>query len=129
MDQPRRTPQRSRLFRQTPPSTAPATAAGSQGDLPTLASVEQVGRGRHLQADGIARLRFRSMSLHHRLPRLLPHSLHRPLHRFIHERTGFSWGPWGYFGCRSCDREWLAEHPEDRDTYDEKTGQWVVRSG
>lgn len=26
-------------------------------------------------------------------------------------------GPWGYFGCRACDKEWLDEHPlTSRDT-------------
>jgi len=30
----------------------------------------------------------------------------------------------GYFGCRVCDREWLEDHPEDRETYDEEAGKW-----
>ena len=59
------------------------------------------------------------MWLHHRLPRLLPHSLHRPLHKFIHERTGWPWGPWRYFGCRVCDEEWAEEHPEEREYFAE----------
>jgi hypothetical protein len=52
------------------------------------------------------------------LPRLLPHRLHRPLHKFMHERFSWAYGPWGYFGCRVCDEEWLAEHPEDAETFD-----------
>jgi antitoxin (DNA-binding transcriptional repressor) of toxin-antitoxin stability system len=59
-----------------------------------------------------------------RLPRLLPHRLHRPLHKLMHERLGRSYGPWGYFGCRACDEEWLREHPEDRKYYDEQAGKW-----
>jgi hypothetical protein len=55
------------------------------------------------------------MWLHQRLPRLLPHNLHRPLHKFIHEWTGWPWGPWGYFGCRSCDEEWAESDPEPQD--------------
>jgi hypothetical protein len=49
------------------------------------------------------------------MPRLLPHALHRRLHNFAHERFGWPYGPWGYFGCRACDEEWIAEHPEDRE--------------
>jgi len=61
----------------------------------------------------------------HRLPipRILPHRLHRPLHKLVHEKTGWSWGPWGYFGCRVCDREWLEEHPEDAEIFDDGDAQ------
>lgn len=53
------------------------------------------------------------------IPRILPTRLHRPLHKLVHEKTGWSWGPWGYFGCRVCDREWLEEHPEDTEIFDD----------
>ena len=57
--------------------------------------------------------------------RLLPHRLHRPLHKVLHERFGWSYGPHGYFGCRDCDAEWLRDHPDDRDEYDAKAGRWL----
>ena len=57
---------------------------------------------------------------HHRIPRLLPHAIHAPLHKFIHERTGWPYGPWGYFGCRVCDQEWFEEHPEDRVLFEDR---------
>jgi hypothetical protein len=40
------------------------------------------------------------------------------LHKLFHQRLGWVYGPWGYFGCRACDEEWLDEHPEDRADYD-----------
>jgi hypothetical protein len=61
--------------------------------------------------------------------RVLPHALHRPMHKFFHERVGWAYGPWGYFGCRVCDREWLDEHPEDRDDYDETARRWRIDPG
>ena len=57
---------------------------------------------------------------HHRIPRVLPHGGHGPLHKLIHERTGWPWGPWGYFHCRACDQGWFREHPEDRFLFEDR---------
>jgi hypothetical protein len=43
----------------------------------------------------------------------------------MHERFGRPHGPWGYFGCRACDQEWLEQHPEEREFYDEKRSKWL----
>jgi hypothetical protein len=56
--------------------------------------------------------------------RILPHALHRPLHKLFHQRFGWAYGPWGYFGCRACDEEWLDEHPEDRADYYAERRRW-----
>ena len=47
-------------------------------------------------------------------------------HKLAHEHFSRWYDPpTGYFGCRVCDREWLEEHPEDRDRYDEEAGEWI----